>query len=86
MSGIDNIQYPPMYESYKGAPYADSHCSRKTSSKNMGVYIAHCIDKMKLLWKGIRMYGISRPPSNRYFMFMVYYVGLFMISQDLVFV
>jgi hypothetical protein len=39
----------------------------KHQVKNMDVYIAHFIDEMQLLWKFIRMYGISRPPSNRSF-------------------
>ena len=34
----------------------------------MDVYIAHFIDEMQLLCKCIRMYDISRPPSNRSFM------------------
>jgi hypothetical protein len=37
----------------------------KHQVKNMDVYIVPCIDEMQLLWKGIRMYEISRPPSNR---------------------
>jgi hypothetical protein len=40
----------------------------KQQVKNMDVYIAPFIDEMQLLWKGIRMYDISRPPSNRSFM------------------
>ena len=27
------------------------------------------IDEMLLLWKGIKMYDISCPPSNKFFMF-----------------
>ena len=41
----------------------------KHQVKKMDVYIAPFIDEMQLLWKGIRMYDISRPPSNRFFMF-----------------
>ena len=41
---------------------------RKHQVKNMDVYIARFIDEMQLLWKCIRMYDISCPPSNRYFM------------------
>jgi hypothetical protein len=37
----------------------------KHQVKNMDVYIVPFIDEMQLLWKGIRMYDISRPPSNR---------------------
>jgi len=40
----------------------------KYQVKNMDVYLAPFIDEMQLLWKGIRMYDISRPPSNRSFM------------------
>jgi hypothetical protein len=40
----------------------------KQQVKNMDVYIAPFIDEMQLLWKGIRMYDISCPPSNRSFM------------------
>ena len=35
---------------------------RKHQVKNMDVYLAHFIEEMQLLWKGIRMYEISRPP------------------------
>ena len=41
----------------------------KHQVKKMDVYIAPFIDEMQLLGKGIRMYDISRPPSNRSFMF-----------------
>jgi hypothetical protein len=41
---------------------------RKHQVKNMDVYIAPFIDEMQTLWKGIRMYHISCPPSNRSFM------------------
>lgn len=41
---------------------------RKHQVKNMDVYPTPFIDEMKLLWKGIKMYGISCPPSNRSFM------------------
>ena len=58
-----------MDECYKGAPYTNSHCLRKTSSKKMDIYITPFIDEMQLLWKGITMYDISHPPSNRSFMF-----------------
>lgn len=34
----------------------------------MDFYITPFIDEMKMLWKGIRMYDISRTPSNRFFM------------------
>ena len=40
----------------------------KHQVKNMDVYLAPFIDEMQLLWKGITMYDISRPPSNRSFM------------------
>jgi hypothetical protein len=40
----------------------------KQQVKNMDVYIVPFIDEMQLLWKGIRMYDISHPPSNRSFM------------------
>jgi hypothetical protein len=40
----------------------------KHQVKNMDVYLAPLIDEMQLLWKGIRMYDISCPPSNMYFM------------------
>ena len=40
----------------------------KNQVKNMDVYLAPFINEMQLLWKGIRMYDISRPPSNRSFM------------------
>jgi hypothetical protein len=39
--------------------------SGKQQVKNMDVYIVSFIDEMQLLWKGIRMYDISHPPSNR---------------------
>jgi hypothetical protein len=39
----------------------------KHQVKNMDVYLAPFIDEMQLLWKGIRMYEISAPPSNRSF-------------------
>ena len=39
----------------------------KHQVKNMDVNIAPFIDEMQLLWKGIRMYDISPPPSNRSF-------------------
>jgi hypothetical protein len=42
--------------------------SKKHQVKNMDVYLAPFIDEMQLLWKGIRMYELSRPPSNRSFM------------------
>ena len=38
---------------------------RKHQVKNMDVYIVPFINEMQLLWKGIRMYDISHPPSNR---------------------
>ena len=41
----------------------------KRQVKKMDVYLVLFIDEMQLLWKGITMYGISRPPSNRSFMF-----------------
>ena len=41
----------------------------KRQVKKMDVYLASFIDEMQLLWKGITMYDISRPPSNRSFMF-----------------
>ena len=41
---------------------------RKHQVKNMDVYLAPFIDEMQLPWKGITMYDISRPPSNRSFM------------------
>ena len=41
---------------------------RKHQVKNMDVYLVPLIDEMQLLWKGITIYGISRPPSNRSFM------------------
>ena len=41
----------------------------KHQVKNMDVYLEPFIDETKLLWKGIRMYDISHPPSNRPFMF-----------------
>ena len=41
---------------------------RKHQVKNMDVYLAPFIDEMQLLWKGITMYDISRPPSNMSFM------------------
>ena len=34
----------------------------KHQVKNMDVYLAPFIDEMQLLWKGITMYDISRPP------------------------
>jgi hypothetical protein len=34
----------------------------KHQVKDMDVYIVPFIDEMQLLWKGIRMYDISRPP------------------------
>ena len=34
----------------------------KYQVKNMDVDLAPFVDEMKLLWKCIRMYGISRPP------------------------
>ena len=40
----------------------------KHQVKNMDVYLAPFIDEMQLLWKGITMYDISHPPSNRSFM------------------
>ena len=40
----------------------------KHQVKNMNVYLAPFIDEMQLLWKGIRMHDILRPPSNRSFM------------------
>ena len=40
----------------------------KHQVKNMDVYLAHFIDEMQLLWKGIRMYDTSCPPSNNSFM------------------
>lgn len=58
----------------------------KHQVKNMDVYIAPFIEEMQLLWKAIRMYDISRPPSNR--PFVCYGVLCWTIhdSQDLVFV
>ena len=41
---------------------------RKHRVKNMDVYLTHFIDEIQQLWKGIRMYDISCPPSNRSFM------------------
>ena len=38
---------------------------RKHQVKNMDVYLVPFIDEMQLLWKGITMYDISCPPSNR---------------------
>ena len=58
----------------------------KRRVKKMDVYLAPFIDEMQLLWKGIKMYDISLPPSNKSFMFMVYCVGQFTISRDLVYV
>ena len=40
----------------------------KHQVKNMDVYLVPFIDEMQLLWKGIRMYDMSHPPSNRSFM------------------
>ena len=40
----------------------------KDQDKNMEAFLARFIDEMQLLWKGIRMYDISHPPSNRSFM------------------
>ena len=40
----------------------------KHQVKKMDVYLAPFIDEMQLLWKGITMYDISCPPSNRSFM------------------
>jgi hypothetical protein len=40
----------------------------KHQVKNMVVYLMPFIDEMQLLWKGIIMYDISCPPSNRSFM------------------
>jgi hypothetical protein len=40
----------------------------KYQVKNMDVYLVPFIDEMQLLWKGITMYDISCPPSNRPFM------------------
>ena len=34
----------------------------KQQVNNMDVYLAPFIYEMQLLWKGIRMYGISHPP------------------------
>ena len=42
---------------------------RKHQMKKMDVYLAPFIDEMQLLWKGITMYDISCPPSNRSFLF-----------------
>ena len=42
---------------------------RNHQVKKMDVYLASFIDAVQLLWKGITMYDISRPPSNRPFMF-----------------
>ena len=58
----------------------------KNQVKNMDVYLAPFIDEMQLLWKDIRMYGISCPPSNR--SFMLYGVLCWTIHdfQSLVFV
>ena len=58
----------------------------KHQVKHRDVYIAPFIDEMQLLWKGIRMYDISRPPSNRFFMFYGILCWTIMISQELVFV
>ena len=52
---------------------------RKHQVKKMDVYIVPFIDEMSLLWKGIRMYDISCPPSNRSFMF---YGVLFLAIHD----
>jgi hypothetical protein len=41
----------------------------KHQVKNMDVYIVPFINEMQLLWKCIRMYAISHPPSNRSFIF-----------------
>ena len=41
---------------------------RKHQFKNMDVYLVPFIDEMQLIWKGMRMDDISRPPSNRLFM------------------
>jgi hypothetical protein len=41
----------------------------KHQVKNMDVYLVPFIGDMKFLWKGIRMYDISHPISNRSFMF-----------------
>ena len=40
----------------------------KHQVKRIDVYIVPFIDEMQLLWKGIRMYDLSCPPSNRSFM------------------
>ena len=40
----------------------------KHQVKNMDVSLVPFIHEMKLLWKGIIMYVISCPPSNRCFM------------------
>jgi len=40
----------------------------KHQVKIMNVYLAPFIDEIQLLWKGIRLYDISRPPPNRSFM------------------
>ena len=47
--------------------------------KKMNLYIVPFINEMQLIWKGIRMYGISRPPSNRTF---ILYGVLFWTIHD----
>ena len=41
----------------------------KRQVEKMDVYLALFIDEIQFLWKGIKMYDISCPPSNRSFMF-----------------
>lgn len=40
---------------------------RKNRVKNMDVYLMPFIDEMQLLWKEIKMYDMSCPPSKRSF-------------------
>ena len=41
---------------------------KKHQVKNMDVYLVPFINDMQMLWKSIRMHGISHPPSSRSFM------------------